>query len=480
MFPGVINGNTMSLYTILSKQNSRYLRRGLMALSVLIVDDEETIRYGLREWLQEEGYTVLEAPDGEKALELASQEPDIILLDYNLPGLNGLEVLQELRKQPGDPVIIMMTGYGTIDLAVNAMRSGAYHFITKPWDQADLAQRLHNACELINLRISAEELRSNEAGQYSLDSIIGDSPAMKRVKSQIRKVAATNATCLLMGETGTGKEVFARAIHHSSVRAGNEFIPVNCANIPDTLLESELFGVEPGAYTDAKKRKKGRIERAHGGTLFLDEIGDMPLHLQAKILRVLQDRKIERLGGEQMIDVDVRVVTATHQDLRQLISENRFREDLYFRLNVVPIVIPPVREREDDIILLAKYFINIHNMLLGRNIKQISPQAALLIKAYDWPGNVREIDNVIERIAILEDIETIDVRHLPEEISGGRSSGRGKSENKFRPIPLGEIEKEHILKTLKFTNQHKKNAADLLGISRKTLKRKLDEWGMMS
>jgi len=452
-----------------------------MALSVLIVDDEELIRYGLREWLQEEGFDVDEAQDGNAALEKAGNEPDIVLLDYKLPDMDGLTVLKELTSRPGNPVIIMMTGYGTIELAVEAMRSGAYHFLTKPWSQEDLAARLHAASELINLRISNDERLATEAHQFALESIIGNSPAIKRVKSQARKVASTDATILFTGDTGTGKEVFARAIHFISTRAGHEFIPVNCANIPDTLLESELFGYEPGAFTDAKKRKMGRIERADKGTLFLDEIGDMPLHLQAKILRVLENREIERLGGERTIDVDVRVMAATHQDLKKLISEGRFREDLYYRLNVVPIDIPPVRERGDDVIALAKHFIQIHNKLLGRNVRQIDPQASLLMKAHDWPGNVREIDNVIERIMILEDVEVIEVKHLPEEIrSGTRTGATARRNGGFRPIPLDQLEKEHILATLKFTNHHRKNAAELLGISRKTLKRKLDSWGKVT
>ena len=449
-----------------------------MTLSVLIVDDEELIRYGLREWLQEEGFSVLDAPDGKTALEKIVSEPDIILLDYNLPDMDGLTVLKEIVSLPGNPVIIMMTGFATIELAVEAMRNGAYHFLTKPWDQEDLAARLQAASELINLRISSQERLESEAEQYALDSIIGDSPAIRRVKNQAKKVAQTDATILFTGETGTGKEVFARAVHFASNRAGNEFIAVNCANIPDTLLESELFGYEQGAFTDAKKRKMGRIERAHKGTLFLDEIGDMPLHLQAKILRVLENREIERLGGEKTIDVDVRVMAATHQDLKKLIEDGKFREDLFYRLNVVPIRIPPVRDRNDDVILLVKHFIRIHNKLFKRNVKQIDPQAALLMKAYDWPGNVREIDNVIERILILEDVETLEVKHLPEEIrSGTRSGVQPRRNGGFRPIPLEEIEKEHILATLTFTNHHRKNAADLLGISRKTLKRKLDSWG---
>ncbi|MCK4721512.1 sigma-54-dependent Fis family transcriptional regulator [bacterium] len=452
-----------------------------MGLTVLIVDDEELIRYGLREWLHEEGFNVLEAPDGATALELANEQPDIILLDFKLPDMDGLTVLKELTSRPGNPVIIMMTGYATIELAVDAMRSGAYHFITKPWDQEDLTGRLHAASELINLRISNEEHRANEIVNFSFDSIIGDSPVMRRVKTQAQKVAQTDATVLITGETGTGKEVFARAIHLASPRQGNEFIAVNCANIPETLLESELFGYEPGAFTDAKKRKIGRIERADKGTLFLDEIGDMPLHLQAKILRVLENREIERLGGEKTINVEVRVIAATHQDIKKLAEENKFREDLYYRLNVVPIEIPPVRERGDDAIQLAKHFIQAHNRLMNRNVRQIDPQAALLLKAYNWPGNVREVDNVIERIMILEDKETIEVKHLPEEIrsSTGSVVSTGKNGG-FRPIALGLLEKEHILATLKFTNQHKKNAADLLGISRKTLKRKLDSWAKMS
>jgi two-component system response regulator AtoC len=452
-----------------------------MALTVLIVDDEESIRYGLREWLQEEGYTVLEAGNGQTALELANEEPDIILLDYKLPDTDGLTVLRELTSRPGNPVIIMMTGYGTIELAVEAMRSGAYHFLTKPWDQADLAARLQAASELINLRISSEEHRASDASQYGIDSIVGESPAIRRAKAQAMKVAATDATVLLTGETGTGKEVFARAIHLASSRAGHEFIPVNCANIPENLLESELFGYEPGAFTDAKKRKRGRIERAHKGTLFLDEIGDMPLHLQAKILRVLENRTFERLGGEATIDVDARVIAATHQNLRELIDQARFREDLYYRLNVVPIPIPPVRERGEDVVLLAKHFISIHNRLISRSVRQIDPQAALLMRAYDWPGNVREIDNAIERILILEDIDTIRVKHLPEEVRAAtRSEASAPRNGGYRPVTLEQLEKEHILATLKFTKQHRKNAAELLGISRKTLKRKLDSWGIMT
>lgn len=448
-----------------------------MALTVLIVDDEELIRYGLREWLHEEGYNVLEAPDGATALKLANEDPDIVLLDYKLPDMDGLTILKELSSRPGNPVVIMMTGYATIELAVDAMRNGAYHFLTKPWDRDDLAGRLHSASELINLRISIEEKKAMEEENFSFDSVIGDSTAMRRIKSQAMKVALTDATILVTGETGTGKEVFARAIHLASRRQGNEFIAVNCANIPETLLESELFGYEPGAFTDAKKRKMGRIERAHKGTLFLDEIGDMPLHLQAKILRVLENREIERLGGEKTIDVDVRVIAATHQNLKKLIEDNRFREDLYYRLNVVPLHIPPVRDREDDVILLTKHFIRILNRLIGRNINQIDPQAALLMKAYSWPGNVREIDNVIERILILEDIETIKVKHLPEEIrSRSGMEIKGRSNGGFRPIALEQLEREHILATLKFTNHHRKNTADLLGISRKTLKRKLDSW----
>jgi len=452
-----------------------------MALTVLIVDDEETIRYGLREWLHEEGYVVLEAGDGKTALEKAEKEPDIILLDYKLPDMDGLEVLRQLGSRPGNPVIIMMTGFGTIEMAVEAMRLGAYHFLTKPWDQADLAARLQAASELINLRIANQEHRENEAAVYGMDAIIGESAPMRRLKAEAKKVAQTDTTVLLTGETGTGKEVFARAIHLASPRAGNECIAVNCASIPENLLESELFGYEPGAFTDAKKRKIGRIERAHKGTLFLDEIGDMPLYLQAKILRVIEDHKIERLGGVTEIDVNVRIIAATHQNLDTLIEENRFRKDLFYRINKFPIEIPALRERGEDVLLLAKHFINIHNKILGRNVRQISPQAALLLRAYGWPGNVRQVDSVVERILILDDIETIDVKHLPEEVrNAGRAAAIPSKNGGFRPIPLELIEKEHILATLKFTNEHRQNAADLLGISRKTLKRKLDSWGKMA
>jgi DNA-binding NtrC family response regulator len=452
-----------------------------MALTVLIVDDEETIRYGLREWLHEEGYVVLEAGDGKTALEKAEKEPDIVLLDFKLPDMNGLDVLRELHSRPGNPIILMMTGFGTIEMAVEAMRLGAYHFLTKPWDQADLAARLQAASELINLRISDQEHRATVAAEYGMDAIIGESAPMRRLKAEARKVAQTDTTVLLTGETGTGKEVFARAIHLASPRAGNECIAVNCASIPENLLESELFGYEPGAFTDAKKRKIGRIERAHKGTLFLDEIGDMPLYLQAKILRVIEDHKIERLGGVTEIDVDVRILAATHQKLERLIEEGRFRNDLYYRINKFPIQIPPLRERGDDVLLLAKHFINIHNKILSRKVKQISPQAALMLKAYSWPGNVRQIDSVIERILILDDIETIDVKNLPEEIrNAGKEISVSSKNGGFRPVPLEQVEKEHIMATLKFTDDHRQNAADLLGISRKTLKRKLDSWGKMA
>ena len=434
-----------------------------MALSVLIVDDEESIRYGLREWLQEEGYSVLEAGDGQTALDLAKEEPEIVLLDYKLPDTDGLKVLRELTSRPGNPVIIMMTGYGTIELAVEAMRLGAYHFLTKPWDQADLASRLQAASELINLRISSEEHRATDESRYGIDTIIGESPAIRRAKAQALKVAVTDATVLLTGETGTGKEVFARAIHLASPRAGHEFIPVNCANIPENLLESELFGYEPGAFTDAKKRKRGRVERAHKGTLFLDEIGDMPLHLQAKILRVLENRTFERLGGEATIDVDVRVLAATHQNLRALIDEGRFREDLYYRLNVMPLRLPALRERKQDILTLAEYFI------AGR-VKKISAKASQMLLSYNWPGNVRELKNYVERAIVLGDGRVIQPEDLPISV---RSGGR------VVPLPLDSlerIEEDQIVRVLRHTGWNKSEAVKILGITRQTLDNKIERY----
>ena len=444
---------------------------------ILVVDDEELVRWTFIQALSDEGYQTDAVATGEEALEsFKRRKYDLVLLDIKLPGIDGVEVLKRIREIDKNALVIMITAHGGIESAVQCMKLGAFHYLTKPFDLDEIKLLTKQALELASLRIRIDDHVESQAEMFSFKGIIGESPPMKAVFEIARKVAERpTSTLLILGESGTGKGMLARAIHYSSPLSKQPFVELNCAAIPETLLESELFGYEPGAFTDAKKRKIGLIEKAHKGTLFLDEIGDMSLPLQAKLLKVIEEKTFNRLGGEDPITVDVRVIAASNKDLQQMVKEGKFREDLLFRLNVISITLPPLRERGDDIILLAKHFITIFNQDMNRNITSISPEAAAALRAYHWPGNIRELRNVIERVMILEEGPTIELENLPPNIQGNLPIPQ--TQIKEAPMTLEELEKEYILRSLEAHDGNISQTAKTLGISRHTIMRKLERWG---
>ena len=385
---------------------------------ILVVDDEHLIRWSLEQNLKKQGYDVIQAASGEDALKLVREDaPDIVLLDIQLPGINGLEVLEKIKEIDEGIIVIMITALGVVETAVKAMRSGAHDYINKPFNLDELAIVIKKALETGELKKEVAHLRSEQAKKFGLSNIIGGGRHMTSVLNMVDKVAKSDAgTILIQGESGTGKELIAKAIHYESARADKPFMAINCAAVPETLLESELMGHERGAFTDAKVQKKGLFEMADGGTLFLDEIGDMELGMQAKLLRVLEERTFRRVGGTKEIPIDIRIVSATNQELLHLIDEKLFRKDLYYRIQVIPIYLPPLRERPDDIQVLAEHFIEKFNRDFGKNVQGISEMASKFLVEYEWPGNVRELKNVIERAIILESEDMLLLEHLPQEI----------------------------------------------------------------
>ena len=385
-----------------------------MAYNVLIVEDEEPARQILAAFLQKEGYEVTEAPTYADAIKSLRQGlGDIVLLDVQLPDGHGLTLLDETANWPNQPPMIVITGYGSIDTAVEAMKKGAYDFLQKPVKFPRLLNALKRLEEIIAMR---RELAVWRQQQQNLDFIAGSSEAMQMVLEQAKRAAQVSASVLITGETGTGKEVLARYIHKSGPRSNKPFIPVNCAAVQDTMLEAELFGYEAGAFTGATKRKPGLMEIADGGILFLDEISSLPLDMQAKLLRALEERTIRRMGGTKWIKVDIQILAATNRSLKKMIEEGRFREDLYYRLKVVDLHLPPLRERKDDIPALIGHFIRRLNPQMGKQITDISPQAMAALKAYDWPGNIRELRNALERAMLFCDTNRIELQHLPQEV----------------------------------------------------------------
>src|SRR5499425_1581772 len=393
--------------------------------TVLVADDDADIREILRDTLNSLGARTITAANGEECLDRAETEaPDLILLDIEMPTKNGLEALRELRQRGREMTVIMITAYGTIERAVQAMKEGAYDFITKPFDLDHIALTVGKALEREKLKRGLENLVVEEGERYRL--IGGESPKMKLAIETAKKAAASKSTVLLLGESGTGKEVFARSIHRWSDRSGEAFIAINCVGLSKDLLESELFGHEKGAFTGAHQQKKGKMELANGGTVFLDEVGDISTELQTKLLRFLQEREFERIGGTQTVRVDVRVSAATSRDLDEAVREGRFRKDLYYRLDVVPIVLPPLRERTEDLPFLANYFMQRFSREAKKNFTEITRQAMDQLLAYDWPGNVRELANVIERSIVLGAGPTITPNDLPPRIAFGGANPRSQ------------------------------------------------------
>src|SRR5438093_664238 len=444
--------------------------------TLLVADDDPGLRESLERTLTREGYRVLLASDGRAALErLQTGDIDLIVTDLKMPGLTGLELLRAAKAIAPHVDVILLTAFGTVEEAVKAMKDGAYDFLTKPFRREQLLKLIDKALE------RRELIEKNKVLQQRLDdllregAIVGGSPAFRRTMMLIEQVAASSATVLIQGESGTGKELFARAIHERSGRAGKPFVAVNCAALPETLLESELFGYERGAFTGAAGRKEGRFELADGGTLFLDEVSDLSSVTQPKILRVLQEGEFERLGGTKSIRVDVRIVTATNRDLGQMVRDKRFREDLYYRLNVITVNVPPLRERREDIRLLAEHFLRLYAAKNNRRLEGFTDEALQRLEGYSWPGNVRELENVIERGVVLARASLIDLADLPEEIAGATPLPEAGLSVRIG-TPLAEVEQRLLEATLRATKNNKTLTAKLLGIDPRTVSRKLERW----
>jgi two-component system, NtrC family, response regulator AtoC len=444
--------------------------------SILIVDDEQTLRWSLGEALGAD-FRVLEAEDGPGGLKMIRDEdPDLVLLDGRLPGLGGIEVLAEARAGGFEGQVIMMTAYGELETAVRAMKLGAFDFVSKPFPLEKMRKSIDNALETRQLRRANRGWEENQKRRDPFTGFIGESPRMQELFEKIRKIGASQAsTVLIQGESGSGKELVARAIHRSTMGATGPVVEINCAAIPETLLESELFGHEKGAFTDAKSRKTGLIEAAANGTLFLDEIGEMGLQLQARLLRVLENRTFRRVGGIEDLQVRARIVAATNKDLLREAEAGRFRSDLYFRLGVIVLEVPPLRERPEDISLLANFFIDRFNQELGKSMAHIDEEVVELLQGYGWPGNIRELKNLMERILLLETTDALRPEHLPDAIRRPEAPVALVDSGVFRPEPISAVELRHIIRTLEHTGGNKSRAATILGISRQTLREKLKQ-----
>lgn len=461
-----------------------------MSERILIVDDEALIRKSLRQVLTQKGYEVAVAASAAEARAVfVPGEFSLALLDLRLPDGSGIELLKEFREASPNLTVIVMTAYGSIESAVEAMRLGAYDYLNKPFKSREIEVIVNLALENGAEKREVVEFTQDALRPFGLQNLISQDPAMAKVCDMVRKVVATppEVPVLILGDSGTGKEMIARAIHAESDRHEKPFVAINCAAIPTHLLESELFGHEKGAFTDAKQRKIGLMERAQGGSVFLDEIGDMDLNLQAKLLRVLEDRKVRRIGGSEQIPLDVRIIAATNKRMEEAIQEGRFREDLYYRLKLINIQLPQLRKRKADILPLARHFINSANQRFGKSVTGVSPAAAELLQGYEWPGNVRELKNTIERILILEDSNIIDVEHLPPEITG--STGQ---EKEIPDLPqaldilkginydavLADIGKYLIREALRVSEGNKAKAARLLSMDRGTLRYNIHRMGL--
>ena len=446
---------------------------------ILVVDDEESHRIMLRAVLKEEGYDVTEASDGAEAVKAVEQEPfDLILLDIRMRTMDGIEALGEIRKiSPLVPVLIM-TAYASVKTAVEALKAGAFEYLTKPLDIDELKILIEKALEVYHLRAENIALKERLGDRFNFSRIIGRSPKMKEVFDTLSLVAPTDATVLILGESGTGKELVANSIHHNSPRASQPFIKVSCAALPETLLEGELFGHEKGAFTGAIARREGRFQLAHRGTIFLDEVGEMSVTTQTKLLRVLQEKEFEPLGSTRTVKTDVRVIAASNKDLEREVKEGRFREDLFYRLNVVPVCLPPLRERKENIPALAAHFFAVYRDKNRKELGDISGKAMDLLMRHDWPGNIRELENCMERAVILARGKIIAPADLPLTIQALSRDREIQGLNLPSGISLQELEKALILKTLDDTGGNRSRAAEILGINRRTLQNKLKEYGI--
>ena len=445
--------------------------------TILIVDDEDLIRWSLRERLQTDGYDILEAGTGKAALDAFNTGVDLVLLDYRLPDLDGLSILRELKKLDPEVLVILLTSFVSVDTAVEAMKLGAFHFANKPFNLDEVAATVGRALETTRLRREVKQLRANEARPYSLRAIVGESETMESLRQMVAKVAASPAsTVLLTGESGTGKDLVAKTIHYSSARSSRPFMNITCSALPEQLLESELFGHERGAFTDARLQKRGLLESADGGTVFLDEIGEMVPGLQAKLLRFLEEKSFKRVGGAGDIRVDVRVVAATNRNLEEQVAKGEFRSDLYYRLNVLPIRLPALREHAGDVSYLVNFFIDMFNQEFKKHVTGASPAAETLLKTYGWPGNVRELRNVVERAMLLAEGNRLEVHDF-----GALKPGVGAGDPFDLPaagVDLEELERSLVAQALRRAGGNQTKAAALLGINRDQIRYRIEKFGL--
>jgi DNA-binding NtrC family response regulator len=445
--------------------------------TILVVDDEQLIRWSLRERLTSAGFDVIEAATGAEALAKAGDGVDLILLDYRLPDTDGLSVLRKVKEQQPDVLVILLTAYGSVQSAVESIKLGAYHYVNKPFDLDELLVTVNQALETSRLRREVRALRARETEPYSFDHIIGESPPMKAVKALLAKIATSPAsTVLLMGETGTGKDLAAKALHYNSDRSQRSFVNITCSALPETLLESELFGHERGAFTDARQQKKGLFETANGGSVFLDEIGEMAPALQAKLLRFLEEKTFKRVGGLTDLHVDVRVIAATHRDLEQQVRDGRFREDLYYRLSVLPVRLPALRERPGDVPLLVKYYVDAYNREFRKQVKEVSASALKALEAYGWPGNVRELRNAVERAMLLAEGSELGPDDF-QMLGLGRVSPR-VFELPADGVDFEALERDLLSQALSRAKGNQTQAATLLGMNRDQIRYRIEKFGL--
>jgi len=448
-----------------------------MPATVLVVDDESLIRWTLAERFSADGHAVVEAETAKAALVRFGSDIDLVLLDFKLPDSDGLTVLKTMKAKDPDVPVILLTAFSSIETAVEAMKQGAYHYANKPFNLDELSLVVQKALETTRLRREVKALRASQSEPYAINRIVGESAPMTALKSLLLKVAASPAsTVLLRGESGTGKDLAAKTIHYSSARAAKPFMNITCSALPDALLESELFGHERGAFTDARQQKIGLLESADGGTVFLDEIGEMVPALQAKLLRFLEEKAFKRVGGSADVRVDARVIAATNRDLEEAVKQGRFREDLYYRLNVMQVNLPPLRERVLDVPLLVNHYIDVFNREFRKQVRGATPQAMELLKSYRWPGNVRELRNAVERAMLLTEGEWLTADGLP--LSGARASTAQTMELPEDGVNLDALERELVVQALKRTGGNQTKAAGLLGLNRDQIRYRIEKFGL--